>query len=129
MLVVCLIEWLHPVVVVLSCAQQKIRLMVIDVVSDVVVMKLLWSIMILIILGLQYRLWVGSGSFSEVWSLQKKVAMQQEANDALRERNEQLNADVLDLKSGYDAIEERARFNLGMVARDETFYMVVTSKL
>ncbi len=85
--------------------------------------------MILAIIGLQYRLWVGSGSFSEVWALQQKVAMQQQANEALRERNEQLNADVLDLKSGYDAIEERARFNLGMIAEDETFYVVVTSAL
>ena len=85
--------------------------------------------MIVVILGLQYRLWFGSGSFSEVAQLREKVAAQQAANDVLQERNEQLNADVLDLKNGYDAIEERARFSLGMVGQDETFYMVVTSKL
>ncbi|WP_082907063.1 septum formation initiator family protein [Oleiphilus sp. HI0132] len=55
--------------------------------------------------------------------------MQQAANDTLSERNAQLNAEVLDLKNGYDAIEERARFSLGMIGRDETFYMVVASKL
>lgn len=98
-------------------------------VVKVVLMKVLWSVMVVVILGLQYRLWFGSGSFSEVAHLEEKVAMQQDANELLRERNEQLNADVLDLKNGFDAIEERARFSLGMVARDETFYMVVTSKL
>jgi cell division protein FtsB len=92
-------------------------------------MKVLWSIMILVILGLQYRLWVGNGSFSEVWSLQEVVADQKALNDVVRERNDRLNAEVLDLKSGFAAIEERARFNLGMIGKNETFYMVVTSKL
>lgn len=85
--------------------------------------------MVVVILCLQYRLWFGSGSFSEVAQLQEKVEMQQAANDVLRERNEQLNAEVLDLKNGFDAIEERARFSLGMIGQDETFYMVVASKL
>lgn len=85
--------------------------------------------MVIVILGLQYRLWFGSGSFAEVSYLRDKVATQQAANDILLERNEQLNAEVLDLKNGYDAIEERARFSLGMIGQDETFYMVVASKL
>jgi cell division protein FtsB len=85
--------------------------------------------MVIVILGLQYRLWFGSGSFAEVSHLREKVALQQAANDTLSERNAQLNAEVLDLKNGYDAIEERARFSLGMIGRDETFYMVVASKL
>jgi cell division protein FtsB len=92
-------------------------------------MKVLWSILVVVILGLQYRLWFGSGSYAEVWQLQEKVSQQHAANDVLIERNEQLNAEVLDLKNGYDAIEERARFSLGMIGRDESFYMVVTSKL
>lgn len=95
--------------------------------SEVVSMKVLWSIMIVVIMGLQYRLWFGSGSFAEVSELEKKVAIQQEMNNILKERNDQLNAEVLDLKNGFDAIEERARFSQGMVGRDETFFMVVTS--
>jgi len=91
-------------------------------------MKMLWCVMVVVIVGLQYRLWVGNGSFSEVWRLQQKVELQTDANNSLSERNNRLNAEVLDLKRGFDAIEERARFNLGMIGRDETFYMVVTSK-
>lgn len=83
--------------------------------------------MVLVILGLQYRLWVGEGSFSQVWALQQKVDSQMAINNEVAERNDQLNEEVLDLKRGYDAIEERARFDLGMVGRNETFYIVVTS--
>jgi len=90
-------------------------------------MKILWSFMVLAILGLQYRLWIGDGSFSQVWQLNNKVAQQVRDNDVVEQRNELLNAEVLDLKNGYDAIEEQARFNLGMIGKDETFYIVVTS--
>ena len=83
--------------------------------------------MVVVIIGLQYRLWVGNGSFSEVWHLQQKVENQEKINQALSERNNRLNAEVMDLKRGFDAIEERARFNLGMIGSNETFYMVVTS--
>lgn len=90
-------------------------------------MKLLWSVMLLIILGLQYRLWVGSGSYSEVWMLEEKVALQIAKNKILENRNNRLNEEVLDLKSGYEVIEERARFDQGMIKQNESFYMVVTS--
>jgi len=89
-------------------------------------MKVLWGIMVVAIIGLQYRLWIGSGSLSEVWRLQEKVAHLKDVNKRLLERNAQLNADVVDLKRGYEAIEEHARFDLGMIAEDETFYIVVT---
>jgi len=85
--------------------------------------------MVLVIVGLQYRLWTGDGSFAEVWALQQKVAHQQVLNSALEDRNSRLSAEVQDLKRGFDAIEERARFNLGMIGRNETFYMVVGSSL
>lgn len=91
-------------------------------------MKLLWSVMLLIFIGLQYRLWIGSGSFSEVWRLQDKIEQQIAQNRLLENRNNRLNEEVLDLKRGFDAIEERARFDLGMIKKGETFYMVVTSK-
>jgi len=90
-------------------------------------MKVLWSIMILVTLCLQYRLWVGEGSFAEVWRLQQTVQQQSDINQALIARNSRLDAEVMDLKSGYQVIEERARINLGMIGRNETFYMVVSS--
>ena len=91
-------------------------------------MKLVWSLMLLVIIGLQYRLWIGNGSYSEVWMLQEKVAQQTAKNKLLEDRNNLLNEEVLDLKSGYAAIEERARFNMGMIKENESFYMVVTSR-
>lgn len=90
-------------------------------------MKLVWSLMLLVIIGLQYRLWIGSGSYSEVWMLQDKVEQQIAKNKLLESRNNRLNEEVLDLKNGYAAIEERARFNLGMIKENESFYMIVTS--
>ena len=84
--------------------------------------------MLLVIIGLQYRLWIGNGSYSEVWMLQEKVAQQTAKNKLLEDRNNLLNEEVLDLKSGYAAIEERARFNMGMIKENESFYMVVTSR-
>ena len=90
-------------------------------------MKLLWSVMVLVIIGLQYRLWIGNGSYSEVWMLESKVAQQIAKNKILEIRNSRLNEEVLDLKSGFEAIEERARFDLGMIKQNESFYMVVTS--
>ncbi len=90
-------------------------------------MKLLWSVMVLVIIGLQYRLWIGNGSYSEIWMLESKVAQQIAKNKILEIRNSRLNEEVLDLKSGFEAIEERARFDLGMIKQNESFYMVVTS--
>ncbi|MFT6029450.1 MAG: cell division protein FtsB [Oleiphilaceae bacterium] len=90
-------------------------------------MKLLWSVMLLVILGLQYRLWIGDGSYAAVWLLEDKVELQISKNKILENRNNRLNEEVLDLKSGYEVIEERARFDLGMIRRNESFYMVVTS--
>ena len=81
----------------------------------------------LVIIGLQYRLWIGNGSYSEIWMLESKVAQQIAKNKILEIRNSRLNEEVLDLKSGFEAIEERARFDLGMIKQNESFYMVVTS--
>lgn len=86
-----------------------------------------WLIVILILLFvlLQYRLWVGDGSLVEVWDLYQQVEAQNEENRLLKERNEALEAEVKDLKQGLDAIEERAREELGMVKQGETFYQIV----
>jgi cell division protein FtsB len=84
--------------------------------------------MLLVIFGLQYRLWIGDGSYSEVWLLKDKVELQISKNKILENRNNRLNKEVLDLKSGYEVIEERARFDLGLIKQNESFYMVVTSR-
>lgn len=71
---------------------------------------------------LQIRLWTGEGSFLQVRALQKEVALQEEKVAKLTERNRTLEAEVQDLKLRSEALEERARTDLGMVRRDETFF-------
>ncbi len=80
------------------------------------------------LVGLQYRLWVGEGSLAEKSRLARDIALQESENVALRERNRQLAVDVLELKTGLDGIEERARYDLGMVKKGETFFMIVDDK-
>jgi len=74
---------------------------------------------------LQYRLWHGTGGLVMVDELNAKVTAQREENERLRQRNAALAAEVMDLKSGDVAIEERARSELGMVKPDEIFYRIV----
>jgi cell division protein FtsB len=88
-------------------------------------MKWLAVSLALVILLLQYRVWVSEGGVRELDRLQKAVAAQRSENDQLAERNRQLAAEVRDLKTGLDALEERARSDLGMIAPHETFYQVV----
>ena len=86
-----------------------------------------WLTLVLIALlfGLQYKLWVGDGSLAEVWQLRQSLAEQRKENAQLAERNAALEAEVKDLKQGLDAIEERARAELGMIKDDEVFYQIV----
>jgi cell division protein FtsB len=77
------------------------------------------------ILLLQYRVWVSEDGVRELDRLKRAVATQHSENDQLAERNKQLAAEVRDLKTGMDALEERARSDLGMIASHETFYQVV----
>jgi cell division protein FtsB len=86
------------------------------------VRRCLVALMVVLLALLQYRFWLGDGGIHEIWRLKYKIAQQARENDALRERNEGLDAEVMDLKQGAAAIEERARSELGMVRRDETFY-------
>lgn len=74
---------------------------------------------------LQYPLWFGSGGVLSLWRLNREIAAQKVDNLTLRERNAALEAEVGDLKRGYDAIEERARNELGMVKKNETFYQII----
>lgn len=82
-------------------------------------------ILLALLLLLQYTLWFGQGGLVRVWSLNEQVAVQERENAKLRERNRALEAEVLDLKQGLAAVEERARTDLGMIKKDETFYQVV----
>lgn len=88
-------------------------------------MKALTLIFVILIALLQYPLWLGKGSWLRVWELNRKVSEQQEKNTALKARNDMLNAEVSDLKSGKAAIEELARSELGMIKHDEVFFQVV----
>jgi cell division protein FtsB len=87
--------------------------------------KALTLIFITLIALLQYPLWLGKGSWLSVWKLSRQISLTQESNLALTSRNQALDAEVLDLKSGRAAIEERARSELGMVKQDEVFYQVL----
>jgi cell division protein FtsB len=88
-------------------------------------MKFLAAALLLILAGLQYRLWVSDDGMRSVVSLRESVAVQTAENDALLRRNDQLAAEVKDLKEGLTALEERARTDLGMVGANETFFQVV----
>jgi len=88
-------------------------------------MRKLIVLLLLLLVYLQYRLWLGDGSLQEVWELHREVEAQRAENLQLRERNAALEAEVRDLQQGLDAIEEHAREDLGMVKEGETFYQLV----
>lgn len=90
-------------------------------------MKWLAAALTVAIILLQYRIWLSEDGVHQVMRLHQAVAAQRAENDQLAERNRQLAAEVRDLKTGLDALEERARSDLGMIARNETFYQVVPS--
>lgn len=91
-------------------------------------MKWLVSLLIVTLLVLQYRLWVGDGSLANVVRLNREMGRQQAENERLRERNRLLAAEVDALKNGNEAIEERARSEMGMIREGETYYMIVDDK-
>jgi len=82
-------------------------------------------VLLVMLLGLQYRLWIGAGSWAQIVALNDTIAKQRQLDERLAGRNQMLEGEVLSLKSGYDAIEEHARNDLGMIKRGETFYLVV----
>ena len=84
-------------------------------------MKILLAVLILILFGLQYKLWFGDGSLSEVVQLSRELENQKFRLRELEERNKILEAQVLDLQNGLDAFEEKARNDLGMIKQGETF--------
>lgn len=88
-------------------------------------MRTVTAILFIFLLLLQHRLWFGKNSVSDYWSLKSEVARQHEANNKLIQRNKLLYADTDDLKLGSEAIEERARNELGMIKDGETFFRII----
>ena len=91
-------------------------------------MKILAGVLLFLLLVLQGQLWFGQGSLPDLWRLKRAVEAQQDENRQLEERNAALAAEVQDLKGGLEAIEERARSELGMIREGETFYQVTDGR-
>jgi cell division protein FtsB len=91
-------------------------------------MKILITILILVLIGLQYKLWFGDGSLSEVVQLTRELELQKQKLQELESRNRILEAQVLDLQNGLDAFEEKARNDLGMIKQGETFIQLIPEK-
>jgi cell division protein FtsB len=87
-------------------------------------MRWLALLFVALIAALQYPMWLGKGGWLRVRELDRQVAAAREENAKLKARNDALDADVRDLKAGYEAIEERARGDLGMVRQDEVFFQL-----
>ena len=89
-------------------------------------MKLLWAVLLVILLGLQYRIWLGSGSLAEINSLQRKIAEQEALNASMEARNETLEIEVKELQQGTEGFEEKAREEMGMIKKGETFFLYIS---
>jgi len=89
------------------------------------VLRYVALLLLILLLALDIKLWTGDWSMREVWRLRQRVSEQKQENLKLKQRNEALSAEVEDLKNGKQAIEERARSELGLIKPDETFYQVV----
>lgn len=87
-------------------------------------MRWLTGGLVALIVIIQYPLWLGKGGWLRVWEHDRQLLVQKEATRKLEIRNAGLDAEVRDLKQGYDAIEERARFELGMIRQDESFVQI-----
>jgi cell division protein FtsB len=88
-------------------------------------MRIVTLILFVLLVLLQFKLWLGSGGFTEVKRLQERVEQQQQQNADMLQRNAQLQAEVIDLREKLDAVEERARQELGLIKPAEEFYQVV----
>jgi len=91
-------------------------------------MKILGAILVALIVLIQYPLWLGKGGWLRAWKVERQVDAQKAKNRQLEARNAALAAEVRDLKTGTEAIEERARHELGMLRPDEIFYQYVPDK-
>ena len=88
-------------------------------------MKMILAILALLFILLQVRLWSGAGGIAEIRSHDREIGAQTEENAELAARNDALLQEVTDLKTGLDSVEERARSELGMIKKGETFFLIV----
>ena len=88
-------------------------------------MRLLGAVLVALLLAIQYPLWLGKGGWLRVWELDHKLTQQRAGNAVLQQRNDALVAEVRDLKNGYEAIEERARYELGLTRNNEVFFQFI----
>jgi cell division protein FtsB len=88
-------------------------------------MRLILICLTALLLLIQYPLWLGKGGWLRVWDLDKQVVAAKKKNDELKARNAKLNSEVQDLKEGTGAMEERARYELGMIKENEIFIQVL----
>jgi len=88
-------------------------------------MKLLTLLLAGLIVLIQHPLWLGKGGWLRVWEVDRQIRLQRVTNDRLQARNAVMDAEVRDLKQGFEAIEERARSELGMIKHDEIFFHVL----
>ncbi len=88
-------------------------------------MRLFAIILAALVLLIQYPLWLGKGGMLRVWEMERQIEVQRESNGRLQLRNATLDAEVRDLKQGLEAVEERARSELGMIRKDEIFFQVL----
>ncbi|MFZ6732611.1 cell division protein FtsB [Undibacterium sp. Ji42W] len=88
-------------------------------------MRLIALSFVALLMLIQYPLWLGKGGWLRVWELDRQVAQVKGNNEKLKERNGKLESEVQDLKNGTDAVEERARFELGMIKKNEIFVQIL----
>ena len=88
-------------------------------------MKWLATILLVVFISLQYRIWFGQSSFQKIQQQENKVSQIKLENDELQLRNQKLLAEIKDLRKGVDSVEERARFQLGMIKEDEVFFRLI----
>ena len=91
-------------------------------------MRSLLAILLVLLVALQAKLWLGDGGYRDVQRLRERVAEQERENAELQARNDLLRAEVEDLREGLEAVEERARSELGMIGEGEEFYLVVPAR-
>lgn len=88
-------------------------------------MRSLLIFLILVLIILQHKLWLGDGNLLQWITLEKKVSAHQKENQQLAARNKALEADIKELKSGDQALEGQARYELGMIKENEVYYQFV----
>lgn len=88
-------------------------------------MRLIILCLTVLLLLIQYPLWLGKGGWMRVWELDKQVQQAQKKNDELKKRNAKLESEVDDLKQGTGSVEERARYELGMIKQNEVFIQIL----